>query len=343
MAEQGRKSAAAPPLSPLCLRGVTFDPPLFCAPMANITHSAFRRLLADFGGYGALFTEMLSARTILHENVKESPWLKRRAVEGKVIYQLLVTDTDQLDRSMERLSELEPDGVDLNCACPAPDICRQGGGAALFDDPDRLAAILQVMRSNFSGPLTVKLRLGHQSADWRRQLDERLRLFVRQGVDALTIQPRFRQESRSRSVRHEMYHDLRNSTDLPIIANGDITSARSLQENNSIGSSINGVMIGRMAVVQPWLFASWFGDDVIIDYSSIWQRFCCYLLDDFAPDKALTRLKIFTPYFARNFVYGHTLFAAVQGARAFEMAAKRGGDFLAATPGLLKHISLGGI
>jgi hypothetical protein len=46
--------------APLTLRGTRFDPPLFCAPMAGITHSAFRRLVAEFGGYGALFTEMRS-------------------------------------------------------------------------------------------------------------------------------------------------------------------------------------------------------------------------------------------------------------------------------------------
>jgi len=120
---------------PLTLRGVVFDPPLFCAPMAAITHSAFRRLLGDFGGTGALFTEMLSARMILREDIQRSPCLKRRACEGKVIYQLMATETARLDEIIERLAPLKPDGLDLNIACSAYNVLEQGGGTDLFDDP----------------------------------------------------------------------------------------------------------------------------------------------------------------------------------------------------------------
>jgi len=63
----------APFLPMLSLRKTSFDPPLFCAPMAGINTSAFRRLLADFSGYGALFTEMLAAKMILHENRSPHP------------------------------------------------------------------------------------------------------------------------------------------------------------------------------------------------------------------------------------------------------------------------------
>ena len=65
-------------------------PALFLAPMAGVTNSAFRRLLADFGGYGALFTEMLSASAFLQDKTDESPFTKRRACEGQVIYQLRI-------------------------------------------------------------------------------------------------------------------------------------------------------------------------------------------------------------------------------------------------------------
>ena len=92
------------PVQPLTLRGVCYDPPLFCAPMAGITHSAFRRLLSDFGGYGALYTEMLSAKMVVHEDPETSPWLKRRPQEKRVIYQLLVTEATRLPATLARLA-----------------------------------------------------------------------------------------------------------------------------------------------------------------------------------------------------------------------------------------------
>ncbi len=58
------------------------SPTLFCAPMAGVTHSAFRRLLADFGGYGAIYTELLAGRQMVNEEAGKSPYLKRRAEEG---------------------------------------------------------------------------------------------------------------------------------------------------------------------------------------------------------------------------------------------------------------------
>jgi len=97
----------------LSLRKTSFDPPLFCAPMAGITHSAFRRLLADFSGYGALFTEMLAAKMILHENPLTSPWLKRRPQEGRSSINSSLTDTVRLPEIIERLAPLHPDGLDL--------------------------------------------------------------------------------------------------------------------------------------------------------------------------------------------------------------------------------------
>ena len=162
--------------------------------MAGITHSAFRRLLAEYGGYGALWTEMLSAKNILHENAIESPWLKRCPQEGKVIYQLLVTDVDRLSETIDRLSVLRPDGIDLNIACPAPGIRRQRGGADLFEDACRLRDIVRVLRRDFQGPLLVKTRLGRQVPDWRAKLHDRLHLLEDEGVDALTMHPRFSED-----------------------------------------------------------------------------------------------------------------------------------------------------
>ena len=334
--------ASLPP--PLTLRGVRFDPPLFCAPLAGITHSAFRRLLADFGGYGALFTEMLSARTILGEDVERSPWLKRRPQEGRVIYQLLAFTTDRLAETVARLAPRAPDGIDLNGACAAPLVRQQRAGAELFEDAGRLRDVVRVLRANFAGPLTVKIRLGHRTPEWRTRLSERLRLLVDEGVDALTVHPRFSDENLSRTPRYALYAEIAAETRLPIIANGDISGPDAWQAHAANYAAVAGTMVGRMAAIRPWVFAQWHNPGLTVDHAEVWNRLFDYILEDFPrAGQALARIKIFTSYFARNFSFGHTLFSAVQSAPDLDAVRTRGNAFLSAQPALVRSPSMDGI
>ena len=329
---------------PLTLRGVRFDPPLFCAPLAGLTHSAFRRLVADFGGYGALFTEMLSARSILGENVNRSPWLKRRPREGRVIYQLLVFTPDRLAETIECLAPQAPDGIDLNGACAAPRVRQQRGGADLFEDAERLRAVVRELRARVAGPLTVKIRLGHRVPEWRARLSERLRLLADEGVDALTLHPRFSDENLSRTPRYALYAEVAAETRLPIIANGDISGPDAWRTHAADYAVVAGLMVGRMAVIRPWVFAQWNNPSLAVDHSEVWNRLFDYILEDFPrPDQALARIKIFTSYFARNFTFGHVLFSTVQSAPNLDTARDRANAFLFAQPGLVRCPSMDGI
>jgi tRNA-dihydrouridine synthase B len=312
--------------------------------MAGITHSAFRRLLADFGGYGALFTEMLSAKMVVHEDPATSPWLKRRPQENRVIYQLLITDSTRLQATLARLAPVSRDGIDINLGCPSATVQQQGGGSNLFDDPARLRDIIRTIRRDFTGPLTVKIRLGRSTPDWRSVLHDRLHLFEDEGIDALTLHPRFAEESLNRyQPRHSFYAELATETKLPIIANGDITGISYIQSNASLFSPAAGLMIGRVAAARPWIFAQWFRRDLTIDHHEVWTRLCNYMEDDFDPKKGLIRLKVFTPYFARNFAFGHTLFTAIQSAPDWSTARARADEFLSSTPALNKTLSLSGL
>ncbi len=292
----------------------TFAPALFCAPMAEITHSAFRRLLADFGGYGALFTEMLSAKALLREDPALSPYVKKRPNEGQLFYQILINGSEPLEAIAERLTAWGAAGLDINCACPAPAIKALRAGAFLFEDRVRLAQTLQTIRRCFSGPLTVKIRLGHNQPGWPEQLRERLQLLEDHGVDALTLHPRFRDEKLKRSARHTWLPWVAAQCRLPLIANGDITGPAYVQARADCFAAAAGLMIGRQAVVQPWIFAQWHQARAV-DHAAIWERLCQYTYEDFQPRQALIRMKIFTTYYARNFVWGHSLFKAVQRAR----------------------------
>lgn len=324
------------------IRGIPFQPALFCAPLAGITHSAFRRLVAEFGGCGAFWTEMLSAKQIMNENLRLSPYLRRQPLEKRVIYQLMVHDTVRLDRVIGRLSEIGPDGLDINLACHAPMIRRLFAGSQLFENLPVLSSVLKTVRSSWPGLLTVKIRLGRNTPGWEERFAERIRLFEDSGVDAIVLHPRFAEDKFKRSARNEIYSRAASLTRVPLIASGDIVGPETVRENSDHLKSVSAIMIGRMAVARPWVFASW-DQPMNVDYAEVWRRLFEYICEDFEPEVAISRVKIFTEYYARNFQFGHSFYTAVQNTPTLDAARERAEAFFESSPALNSKPSLMGL
>lgn len=310
------------------IRGVAFAPALFCAPLAEVTHSAFRRLVAEFGGCGATFTEMLSGRKLLREDLVNSPYVRRRPVEQKVFYQLMLRPTDPVEEIIGRLATINPDGIDINLACYAPVIRQLDACSRLFENAPALASVLKAARKAWNGPFTVKIRLGHATIGAEDRFIERLRIIEDCGVDAITLHTRFFEDKFKRRSRHELFAWATTLTKLPIIANGDITSPRTVGENQELFKSVSGFMIGRMAIARPWIFAAW-NQPVEVDYAEVWRRLHGYICEDFQPEVAIKRIRLFTKYYARNFHFGHTFNTAIHNAPTPEAALERAEAFFA--------------
>ena len=229
----------------LRLQDTPIAPALLLAPMAGVTNAPFRRLLSDFGGYGALTTEMLSATAFLQEDVWASPFTKRRPCEGPVIYQFRVSGTENLEAMVAKALELAPTAIDLNLGCPAPKIQQQASGAALWRDFPRLGEVLARLRKAYAGPLTVKCRLGDAAEDWRTPFRERLRLFEDSGVDALTVHPRFSDEKLKRRARWELFPWIAAQTRLPVVGNGDVCAPSDVAAHQDSFAPLAGLMLAR--------------------------------------------------------------------------------------------------
>ena len=322
-------------LPPFILRGQEIETPLLSAPMAGISHSAYRRLLADFGGYGALYTEMVPTGSIHCEDLYHSPMTKRRAEEGRVIYQIVITGKAPVDQAVARLTQLDPFALDLNLGCPAPMIARKGGGRALFDDIDRCRQVLESIRFVWSGPLIVKCRLGHDRDGWEERFLERCELFSACDVDALCVHPRFFHEKLKRTARHHLFPWIRRHWKRTLIGNGDMCDAKALTLLGAEGC--DALMIGRAAVTRPWIFRELHGETITPDYLKIWEQFYSYTLEDFPPERGIGRIKEFTGHFARNFFFGHELFRKAQSAPDLPTLRERVHAFLSASPQITRH------
>lgn len=319
----------------LVINGRTLSPALFLAPMAGVTNSAFRRLLADFGGYGALFTEMVSASAFLREKPDQSPFTKRRGNEGAVIYQFRISGAEDLVAVFRKAEGLEAFAFDLNLGCPAPKIQQQASGAALYRDFDRLRDVLARIRRVYSGTLMVKVRLGDDPEGWRQPFVERLRLFEDHDVHAVTVHPRFSGEMLKRHARWQEFPWIVGQTRLPVIGNGDVCSPKDIEAHREWFEPLAGLMLGRIAAVKPWIFREFAGlPRQEIDYAEVWDRMYRYTMEDFPPDRAYGRLKEFTFYFAKNFFFGHEMDKGIQRAKTAEEVREGALRFLTSNPRL---------
>jgi tRNA-dihydrouridine synthase len=324
------------------LRGQRFAPARFSAPLAGYTHSAFRRLLAELGGCGATWTEMLAGRQILSENFRASPWVRRRPAERNLVFQLMVTPADPLERILHRLGEHGAEAVDLNLACDAMSIRACEAGSALFEDLDALRSVVQAARRHWPGLLTAKIRLGSRRPDWQPRFAERVRLLEEAGVDALVLHPRFFEDKFKRRAHHELLPWVASLTRLPLIANGDLRGPEDVQARAESLRPACAVMLGRMAICRPWVFAQW-ERPAPVDFTAIWRTLFRYIVEDFPPAIALRRVKMFTKYFAANFAFGHSFYVSVFNAPSLAEARRRAEAFLSRSPATVAQPTLAGL
>jgi len=335
--------------SPLHFKNLVISPPLFCAPMAGVSHSAFRRLVATFGGYGALYTEMLLGRALLNENVGVTPFTKRRSEEGLVWYQLALNGEEDIPAIVNRLEIVHPAAIDLNAGCPAPEMERQGTGVSLFEDAPRFEKVLKDLRQSFRGVLTVKCRLWKDENNWKPEFLRRLRVMEDCGTDAITVHPRFFGEKLKRRARWDLFPWICGQTTVPIIANGDIGFSEDIVQFADAFKPVSGLMIGRQSAVRPWIFrefaARLFGGPAPepVDYADTWKTYYDFVNEDFQPTRAIGRLKEFTKYYSCNFFFGHQLKTSVQNAQSVPALYDAAMAFLSANPQTVERPAVAGI
>jgi len=312
-------------------QNLRIDPLKILAPMAGLTHSAFRQIISGFGGVGLLATEMLSAKRLPTENPGVSPCLIRTTLEKPLSYQLLISTDRDIPPAIDALNRFQADAIDLNMGCPARSVGNYGAGFALMEHPENARRILAEARKRTLLPLTAKIRLGDELND------EKLKTFCTmledEGIDMLSVHARFKKESFARRPRWELIARIKEWLRIPIIANGGIFAVRDAEDCLRV-SGADGLMLGRGAVVKPWLFAEIARElydcniaELAVFLPAVYDNFIDLINDLFTPERRLGRLKEFTHYFARNYQFGHQLSWRIQNSTSVEEARDRANIF----------------
>jgi len=247
-------------LQPFSIGTLDLDRRLLMAPMAGISRPAFRRSVRRFGA-GLVFTEMISAQGIVHDNRHTLAYLACASDEHPIGFQLFAAEPAALARAARVCRDAGADLLDLNMACPVRKVLKTGAGAALLATPDLAVACLRAVVAEVGDdvPVTVKIRAGVRAGDQAGSLlAPRL---VAAGAAAICIHPRYASQLYKGPADHAVTLALARELPVPVIASGDIGAVGSdgRPDRAAVARLLDGgvaaVMVARAALGRPWVFA----------------------------------------------------------------------------------------
>ncbi|MEI6323451.1 MAG: tRNA-dihydrouridine synthase family protein [bacterium] len=226
-------------------------PLLALAPMQDVTDLPFWKLMTRYGGADLYYTEYfrVTASSGLDKPILAS--ITQNPTGRPVIAQMIGNDIPSLVRTAKTLQEHPVAAIDLNLGCPAPVVYRKCAGGGLLRDIPRIDSILGALRDAIAGKFTVKTRLGF---DDERTIEALLPIFAKHSLDLVTVHGRTVLQMYRGGIRHDLIRMAAGSLSCPVLANGNVSTAWDAQVVlNETGA--RGVMIGRGAVRNPWIFS----------------------------------------------------------------------------------------
>ena len=229
----------------------SFSEPVFLAPMAGVTDTAYRIIAHDMG-CPLCYAEMVSSQGIHFRNERTLSMLASEPGERPLAMQIFANSPEMAAEAASYVEELgTADILDFNMGCPAPKIVKNGEGSALMLAPDKVYEILSAIRKAVKMPFTVKMRKGWD--DQHVNVLEIAKIAEAAGVDAIAVHGRTREQFYSGQADWQIIAEVKKAVKVPVIANGDVRTCKDLQRILDT-TGADGVMIGRGAQGNPWIF-----------------------------------------------------------------------------------------
>ncbi|HEV2614630.1 MAG TPA: tRNA-dihydrouridine synthase family protein [Gammaproteobacteria bacterium] len=239
-----------PIIKPLILGNKVFPTNIIQGPLAGISCAPFRRLIWKYSKPAFTCTEMISSNTLLHQSEYSARrFIRKDPEEGPVCFQLAANNPENLAEATKRVTDYGADLIDLNCGCPVKKIRSRGAGSKLLMDPTKLYQLIKAMKNNTHVPVSIKIRVEGQGQE--KFHHELIKIISDSGLDFITVHGRHWTEHYETACRYDQIKFFVDNLKIPVIGNGDIKCAESLQKMFNTGCA--GVMIGRAGVGQPWL------------------------------------------------------------------------------------------
>jgi tRNA-dihydrouridine synthase B len=220
------------------------------APLAGYTDLPFRTLAKEFGA-DLTYSEMISSNALIHHSDRTYKMIEKSPLESPYIVQIAGSDIEVIKKAVLILNDIEGiDGIDLNCGCPVPKIVSQNAGSSLLQDLDHMSKIIETIKTNSNKSYTsVKSRLGFNE----KIAPDIAKACESAGADFITFHGRTRAGKYKAPIDYTPIKEAKEAVNIPVIANGDITSLEIVNHVREY-TNCDGIMIGRGAVGNPWIF-----------------------------------------------------------------------------------------
>lgn len=228
---------------------LTFDKPLALAPMEEVTDTSFRLICKSLGA-DLLYTEFASSEALIRDIHKSLRKIRVTEAERPVAVQIFGGVETSMEGAAAVAEQAGPDFIDINCGCWVKKVALREAGAGLLLNLDKFRAIVKSVIAGTTLPVTVKTRLGWD--DRNIVILDVARMLEDLGVHALTVHCRTRKQGHTGDADWTWLTRLKETVSIPIIGNGDVTTVEDVARMFETGC--DGVMIGRGAILNPWLF-----------------------------------------------------------------------------------------
>lgn len=227
------------------------------APLAGFTDAPFRRLCHE-GGADLTYTEMVSAAGLAHGSSPTRHLLETLPGEGPVACQIFGAKESDVayaaafvDRAAGESAEKTIVELNLNAGCPMTKVTREGAGAKLVEDPERVYRLLKAMVANTTLPVTLKTRLGPHPR--KTAVFELLDAAERAGAKGFVVHARYTSEMHGGEVHLDTLAEVVARSRIPVTGNGSVVDVKTAKA--MAGTGVSAVMIGRAALANPHVFA----------------------------------------------------------------------------------------
>jgi tRNA-dihydrouridine synthase B len=227
----------------------SLEKPLFLAPMEDITDLSFRLVCKRLGA-DVVITEFTAAEALIRQVDKALVKIKVLEEERPVGIQLFGSRPEAMKEAAIVAESLGPDFIDINCGCWVKKHVGRTEGAGLLRDLPLFEKIVRATVSGTKLPVTVKTRLGWDQSSI--VILDVAKMVETAGAKMLTVHCRTRSQAHRGLADWTWLEKIKKAISIPLIGNGDVTTPQDVKA--MFASGCDGVMIGRGAVSNPWIF-----------------------------------------------------------------------------------------
>ncbi len=224
--------------------------PIFLAPMDDISDPPFRKICKEWGA-DVVISEFVSAEAIIRSVPRSLQKMKFDEEERPFGVQIYGSSVGSMTKAAQIAQDFAPDFIDINAGCWVKKIVSRGDGAGLLRDLKKLEEIIVSIRKNVSLPVSIKTRLGWDSKNIT--ILNVVKIAQDNGLDFITVHLRTKEDGLKGNADWSWIPRIKEICKIPFIANGDIKTPQDAKECFRLGA--DGVMIGRGAIGNPYIFA----------------------------------------------------------------------------------------